>query len=602
MIRATALLGALLVIAASAEYGVPGVYDNLPLESATLEFSGYGSGSEQIGNDSGSGADSVAIDTDCSTKEDGLYAIGGCSPQFLTCSGGIARIMDCPANLIYDHRIVACEYTYNVPECNGGVPSTEQPEVTTAPADDVPAPGETTVNPYAPAEDVTTTVETTVNPYAAAEVPATTAPANDVPAPEETTVNPYAPAEDVTTTVETTVNPYAAAEVPATTAPANDVPAPEETTVNPYAPAEDVTTTVETTVNPYAAAEVPATAAPASDEPVTRSAVERNCVNQADGFYSYGECSGDYTACSNGYTIPMKCPADLAFDEARVICDYRSAVPECQNGSGNDEGSAEQGDQGYGSAETVPAADEPSTTLIPYAEETTVAEDVPTTADVYAPVVEITTPAPYSEETTVAADVPSTTEAETTTISYVEETTTLPYAEETTIPYVEETTTAADVPSTVPYVEETTTSEVYASVTEDTTTEADVPSTTEEYTTEVVDTTPTEDTPSTTEETIVYPSYTTAASQSDVPVEVSTIAEAPVEVSTENSQLYETANDVPTCTEGATAIEPCSQNYNNCVNGQEAVFTCETGLYFSPEQGACTTADQIAECHQTKLY
>ncbi|CAO4362576.1 unnamed protein product [Caenorhabditis nigoni] len=40
----------------------------------------------------------------CTNALDGLYAIGNCESQFLTCSGGIARIMDCPANLICDWR------------------------------------------------------------------------------------------------------------------------------------------------------------------------------------------------------------------------------------------------------------------------------------------------------------------------------------------------------------------------------------------------------------------------------------------------------------------------------------------------------------------
>lgn len=80
------VLLAFLVASAYAQYGVAGMYENLPLETTTLDGSGDGSGAD---NGFVSGADAVAIDTDCSTKEDGLYAIGGCSPQFLTCSGGM---------------------------------------------------------------------------------------------------------------------------------------------------------------------------------------------------------------------------------------------------------------------------------------------------------------------------------------------------------------------------------------------------------------------------------------------------------------------------------------------------------------------------------
>uniref|UniRef100_A0A8R1EKN4 Chitin-binding type-2 domain-containing protein n=1 Tax=Caenorhabditis japonica TaxID=281687 RepID=A0A8R1EKN4_CAEJA len=53
---------------------------------------------------------------------------------------------------------------------------------------------------------------------------------------------------------------------------------------------------------------------------------------------------------------------------------------------------------------------------------------------------------------------------------------------------------------------------------------------------------------------------------------------------------------VPECTEGVFVIEPCSQHYKKCVNGKEAVFTCESGLFFSEQQAGCTPAHIIPEC------
>ncbi|CAL2044772.1 unnamed protein product [Caenorhabditis brenneri] len=652
MLLKQALLVAFLAASAYAQYSVAGMYENLPLESTTPEASGDGSGYDN-GDDRGfaSGADAVAIDTDCSTKEDGLYAIGGCSPQFLTCSGGIARIMDCPANLIYDHRIVACEYSKNVPEC-GGVPQ----DVTSTPS-------------YYQTEQTTATPETTES-YA----PVETTTAEIVSSPPETTAYPYAPV-----TVETTT-----AEV---------VSSPPGTTAYPYPPAVPEATTI-----------------PAEDVPVTRAAVERSCTGKADGFYSFGDCSDHYIACSNGYTIPMQCPAQLAFDEARVICDYTMNVPECQNGSGYDQGVTDETtteasgelpySNGYGYEETttagtttaetttvgedVPstegyepyasaaayvapygiesttAADVPTTTVeyipevivtttTPYVDETTTTEYVPyveetTTTVGYVPETTETTTVPYVEETTTAADVPTTTVGyvpevtETTTTSYVEETTTTEYVEETTtsadvptttVGYepevletttVEETTTAADVPTTTngyvpevvettttPYVEETTTTQYV----EETTTAADVPTTTVGYVPEEVETTTTpyveettttpyvEETTTTpyVEETTTTPyveETTTEAETTTVSYEeTTTVADVPVTT----EQTY-----TPSCVEGATAIEPCSQNYRNCVNGHEAIFICESGLFFSSEHGQCTTADQIAECNRAIQY
>lgn len=57
--------------------------------------------------------------SDCTNALDGLYALGECEPQFLTCSGGIARIMDCPADLIYNEPLLICDWRHNVIGCEG---------------------------------------------------------------------------------------------------------------------------------------------------------------------------------------------------------------------------------------------------------------------------------------------------------------------------------------------------------------------------------------------------------------------------------------------------------------------------------------------------
>lgn len=141
-------------------------------------------------------ADVPNSSNDCEDLGDGLFEKEPCSSFFLTCSGGVSRIMSCPANLVFDKRFSLCEYPGNVEGCSS-VPSTSVSEV---------------------------------------------------------------------------------------------------------------------------------------------------CLE--DGFFSYGNCSDLFYGCSNGRKIPMYCPAKLAFDESRQLCDYPDAVPSC-----NAEGSAlpaEDANSGYG--------------------------------------------------------------------------------------------------------------------------------------------------------------------------------------------------------------------------------------------------------------
>lgn len=66
---------------------------------------------------------SVAVNAlsvkDCSNVVDGLYAIASCESQFLTCSGGIARVMNCPAGLIYDQKTEICDWKHRIVACGG---------------------------------------------------------------------------------------------------------------------------------------------------------------------------------------------------------------------------------------------------------------------------------------------------------------------------------------------------------------------------------------------------------------------------------------------------------------------------------------------------
>lgn len=135
----------------------------------------------------------AAVSNECEGLADGLFEKEPCSSFFLTCSGGVSRIMSCPSNLVFDKKLNLCEYPGNVEGCSTLPPTT---------------------------------------------------------------------------------------------------------TVSKVCP--------------------------------------------EDGFFSYGNCSDLFYACSNGRQIPMYCPAKLAFDESRQLCDYPLAVASCvaEVGSGNDETSS----------------------------------------------------------------------------------------------------------------------------------------------------------------------------------------------------------------------------------------------------------------------
>ncbi|CAJ0610513.1 unnamed protein product [Cylicocyclus nassatus] len=58
-------------------------------------------------------------------------------------------------------------------------------------------------------------------------------------------------------------------------------------------------------------------------------------ICKEDGFFSYGNCSDLFYACTNGRQITMHCPANLVFDEAKQSCEYPETVAVCsENSSG----------------------------------------------------------------------------------------------------------------------------------------------------------------------------------------------------------------------------------------------------------------------------
>ncbi|PAV90405.1 hypothetical protein WR25_17046 [Diploscapter pachys] len=91
-----------------------------PASLQTMDASGAESSGQFPWNDGGDA---------CNGRADGLYELSACSAQFLTCSGGIARIMDCPFGLVYNTPIEACDYPHEVASCNEGSGTTAAADV-----------------------------------------------------------------------------------------------------------------------------------------------------------------------------------------------------------------------------------------------------------------------------------------------------------------------------------------------------------------------------------------------------------------------------------------------------------------------------------------
>ncbi|KAK6043285.1 chitin binding Peritrophin-A domain protein [Cooperia oncophora] len=53
--------------------------------------------------------------TDCEGLADGFFEKEPCSSFFLTCSGGVSRILTCPANLVFDQKWVSTPFWVPVP-------------------------------------------------------------------------------------------------------------------------------------------------------------------------------------------------------------------------------------------------------------------------------------------------------------------------------------------------------------------------------------------------------------------------------------------------------------------------------------------------------
>ena len=54
---------------------------------------------------------------DCPRLLDGNYRLSVCNHRFLTCSNGLAYLMDCPAGLLYNAAFDQCDWPRNIVGC-----------------------------------------------------------------------------------------------------------------------------------------------------------------------------------------------------------------------------------------------------------------------------------------------------------------------------------------------------------------------------------------------------------------------------------------------------------------------------------------------------
>lgn len=212
---------------------------------------------------------------DCDGLDDGLYEMEPCSSSYLTCSGGVPRIMSCPANLVFDKKLSLCEYPGNVESCS------EQHEVNTT--DVCPEDG---FFSYGNCSDLF---------YACTN---------------GRKISMYCPARLAFDESRQLCDYPAAVEVCATegSGDGDEDGSSEGYHVDPMIKESWDSTTVD------------------SHESSSKLPEPTFCESKKDGFYASG-CSSEMIACVAGQATSMICPAHLIYDEEKQICEYPENVP-----------------------------------------------------------------------------------------------------------------------------------------------------------------------------------------------------------------------------------------------------------------------------------
>ncbi|PIC19343.1 hypothetical protein B9Z55_024927 [Caenorhabditis nigoni] len=331
-----------------------------------------------------------AVHGDC--NKDGFFAIKQCHQKFLSCSGGVGRVIICPGNSVYDPRTTKCDHadiclspikpTEPVDMYNHGGANNDKPAEIKV---DFDCTGK--VNGVHVKESCTHQFYRCENGRAFAE----TCPA-DLVYNKATATCDYAdncdrnyiePSHNYeqTTTPAPTVR-YEAPVVYTTQKPVYTQP-PRDTERPTTIYARPIYTKAPTTVG-YEAPTT--TAAPYTTQaPVTIPTVadDFSCANLIDGNHASGLCKNVFYTCANNQITATRCPGNLVFNPYLGQCDYEQNVRDCQ---------------GYQPPETTTGAyvymESSTSHYSPYSttQRPTTPAYVPTTTQGYAPTQAVTTP------------------------------------------------------------------------------------------------------------------------------------------------------------------------------------------------------------------
>lgn len=316
---------------------------------------------------------------DCTDSADGLYALGACEPRFLTCSGGIARIMDCPEGLVYHERQEICDWKHAVFACGmdeaSGEASGESSGDGSGSGNETKGSNESSgessddellQNVCEKKDDGVYSTDVCTNYYFICN-------SNSPRFLSCTTPLHYDPIQQKCSWKETIAECKEQAEI--TTTGEYDSQYRDyqkessgdgsgESALSCDGKPDGIYPIDECSTNFMTCS---SGIAQIMDCPTTLffnpsllvCDWQRNVVGCAghpkptaeckeNGYFSFGQCSSSFTACTNGNAIVMFCPSGLKFSQITQMCDYKQNVADCQEASG--EGSAESSgyNSGYG--------------------------------------------------------------------------------------------------------------------------------------------------------------------------------------------------------------------------------------------------------------
>ncbi|CAO4369235.1 unnamed protein product [Caenorhabditis nigoni] len=257
---------------------------------------------------------------DCTNASDGLYAIGACEPQFLTCSGGIARVMDCPADLAYHESEEICDWKHNIAGCrvetersgeeyaSGGSSGDASGDDSEDASGDASGDGSGSVSEEESGSEIETSGD-------------------------EVLENVCEYREDGVYTSEVCASAYfiCTSNSPrflVCTTPlyydSNGQKCNWVDSIKECGKGPTTTTTVEEITSGYRVY-----GEESSGEEEGSGLWSQSCDGVADGIYPISECSTNFLTCSGGIPRVMDCPSSLFFNPSLQVCDWQRNVVGC---------------------------------------------------------------------------------------------------------------------------------------------------------------------------------------------------------------------------------------------------------------------------------